>query len=238
MSQTAPVVKPFKLPAKPIPPLTNGDHLNRVEFERRFDATPNLKKAELIEGKVYVAPPVSHRGHGSPHVDLIGLFFIYRAATLGIMAGDNSSIRLDPNNMPQPDVFLFIDPALGGQAKIDPQGYMTGAPELIAEIAATSASYDLYEKFDVYRRHGVKEYIVWRTLDGALDYFILRQGDYQQLPPRPDGALCSETFPGLWIDPVALLTGDLAKALSVLQQGLASPEHTAFADSLKAKIKP
>ena len=33
-----------------IPPLESGDHLTRHEFERRYQARPDIKKAELIEG--------------------------------------------------------------------------------------------------------------------------------------------------------------------------------------------
>src|SRR4051812_20108352 len=105
-------------PAPAIPPLQPGDRLTRAEFERRYDATPNLKKAELIEGVVYMPPPVSD-GHSSPHFDLIGWLSIYRAATPGTAGGDNGSLRLDLDNMPQPDAFLRILESHGGQSRID-----------------------------------------------------------------------------------------------------------------------
>jgi Uma2 family endonuclease len=239
MTQTAGTIKPSISQAQPkgssLPPLQNGDHLTRAEFERRYDAMPNLKRAELIEGRVYVSPPVSLTGHSSPHVILAGLFFNYWSATPGVLAADNSSVRLDLENMPQPDLFLMIKPSHGGQAKIDENDYLAGAPELVAEISATSASYDLHEKLRVYRRSGVREYIVWRTIDQQIDYFILREGEYRPLPVAADGSLHSEIFPGLWIDAPALLAGDLAKALALVQQGAASPEHAAFVESLKSK---
>jgi Uma2 family endonuclease len=234
MSQLANRVTPsISKPA--IPPLQNGDRLNRHEFERRYDATPGLKKAELIEGRVYVSPPVSYGGHSSPHFDLIGLFFVYRMATPGVLGGDNGTIRLDAENMPQPDGFLMIQPASGGQAKIDPDDYVTGPPELIAEIAASSASYDLHDKLDLYCRYGVREFIVWRTLDGELDYFILRQGKYERLAPGTDNFWRSELFPGLWFDGAAIISGDLTVALARLQQGIASPEHQTFVAALQQR---
>src|SRR5580692_489598 len=49
------------------PPLENGDRLTRAEFERRYDAMPRLKKAELIEGEVYMPSPVRHGQHSYPH---------------------------------------------------------------------------------------------------------------------------------------------------------------------------
>jgi hypothetical protein len=42
----------------------------------------------------------------------------------------------------------------------------------------------------------------------------------------------SRIFPGLWLDMAALLTGEMAKVLTVLQQGLNSTEHQAFVERL------
>ena len=215
-------------PASPIPPLENGDRLTRPEFERRYEAMPGLKKAELIEGVVYVPSPVSHTNHGGPHFDVIGWLGLYRMSTPGVEGGDNSSLRLDLDNMPQPDAFLMILASHGGQARIDADGYVAGAPELIAEVAASSVSYDLHDKLDAYRRNGVREYVVWRVLDQAIDWFILREGRYEPLLLDAAGLYKSEAFSGLWLDPAALLRGDLAAVAQVQQQGLASPEHAAF----------
>jgi hypothetical protein len=162
--------------ARAVPPLQAGDRLSRPEFERRFDSTPNLKKAELIEGVVYMPPPVSDKYHGRPHFDLITWLGMYRSATPGVVGGDNGSLRLDLDNEPQPDAYLRILSECGGQSRIDAEGYVEGAPELVAEVAASSVSYDLHVKLNVYRRHGVREYIVWRVLDEAIDWFVLREG--------------------------------------------------------------
>lgn len=211
-----------------IPRLQPGDRLTRAEFEKRFDATPGLKKAELIEGTVYMPPPVSHSDHGSPHADLMAFVGLYRIHTPGVIGGDNSSLRLDLDNMPQPDAYLMIPSMCGGQATVDEDGYVSGAPELIAEIAASSVSYDLHQKLNVYRRSGVREYVVWRTQDRAIDYFILRAGEYQRLSPGDDGICRSEVFPGLWLSTEAMLAGDLAAVAKVVQQGAASDEHASF----------
>jgi Uma2 family endonuclease len=118
---------------------------------------PDLKKAELIEGVVYVPSPVSFDNHGGLHFDLITWLGQYRVATPGVRGGDNTSLRLDLDNEPQPDAFLMVLPTHGGQARIDEDGYVAGAPELIAEVAASSASYDLHDKLNAYRRNGVLE---------------------------------------------------------------------------------
>jgi Uma2 family endonuclease len=215
-----------------VPALENGDRLTRAEFERRYDAMPRLKKAELIEGVVYVPWRVRHRQHGSPHVHLISWLGLYTANTPGIEASDNSSVRLDLDNEPQPDALLLIDPVCGGQVRISDDGIIEGAPELVAEVASSSVSYDLHAKLHVYRRNGVREYLVWRVLEREIDWFVLRAGQYERMAVDVQGLLQSEVFPGLWLDPAALVRGDLATVLAIVQQGLASPEHGTFVTRL------
>ncbi|MEG4803606.1 Uma2 family endonuclease [Microcoleus sp. ARI1-B5] len=217
-------------PLLTILPLENGDRLSRAEFERRYTAMPEVKKAELIEGMVYMASPLRFRSHGEPHAFIITWLGVYRAATPGVTLGDNATVRLDADNEPQPDALLRID--AGGRSQISDDDYVEGAPELIVEVAASSASYDLHEKLKVYRRNGVQEYLVWRVYNCELDWFGLRDGEYVQLEPNAEGIICSEVFPGLRLDKFALLAGDLARVLEVLQQGLATTEHQSFVENL------
>ncbi|QEH32433.1 hypothetical protein OJF2_09040 [Aquisphaera giovannonii] len=215
-----------------IPPLENGDRLTREEFERRYDAMPDLKKAELIDGVVYMASPVRQSHHSHSHFRLISWLGIYELDTPGVEGGDNSSVRLDMGNEPQPDAFLYIKPEHGGHARIDRDGYLDGAPDLVAEVAASSASYDLDGKFHAYRRNGVREYIVWRVLDRQLDWFVLREDRFERMVQSPDGVIRSGAFPGLWLDPQALVAGDAARLRAVANAGLDSAEHAAFVAKL------
>jgi Uma2 family endonuclease len=153
-----------------------------------------------------------------------------------VRGGDNSTLRLDLSNEPQPDGYLRLLPECGGQAQLV-DGYVTGAPELIVEIAASSVSYDLHDKLTAYRRNGVREYVVWRVWDAVVDWFILRGGRFERLP-LVDGIFKSEIFPGLWLEPAAVLRGDAARVVQVLQQGLASPEHAAFVARLTNSSSP
>ncbi|MBW4478134.1 MAG: Uma2 family endonuclease [Tolypothrix brevis GSE-NOS-MK-07-07A] len=215
-----------------IPPLESGDRLSRHEFERRYIAMPHLKKAELIEGVVYVSSPLRFKSHGQPHGDLIIWLGTYKVSTPGVELGDNATVRLDLDNEPQPDVLLLIDERLGGQAKISEDDYIEGAPELVAEVAASSASNDLYDKKRAYRRNGVQEYIVWQILENKVDWFSLQNDEYVTLEADGNGVIKSRIFPGLWLDMAALLTGKMTKVLAVLQQGLNSTEHQAFVERL------
>jgi Uma2 family endonuclease len=208
--------------------LENGDRLTRAEFERRYEAMPHLKKAELIEGVVYVPSPVRYLQHGSPHAQLVGWLVQYAAQTPGVGVADNTSVRLDLDNEPQPDALLLIDPACGGQSRRSADDFIEGAPELVAEVASSSVSYDLHAKLHVYRRNGVREYVVWRVLNREIDWFVLRAGQYERLSLDANGLLRSEVFAGLWLDPAALVQGNLARVLAVVQQGIASSEHAAF----------
>jgi len=215
-----------------VPELCAGDRLTRAEFERRYWAMPNVKKAELIEGVVYIPSPVS-QNHARPQFDMIALLDLFRFATPGIEGADNATVRLDLENEPQPDAFLRIVPQCGGQSRDDGE-YVAGSPELIVEIAASSVSYDLHDKLRAYQRNGVCEYMVWRVRDSAIDWFALREGRFERLPLSDAGHYHSEAMPGLWLDPAALIRGDLAQVTAVLQQGLASPEHAAFVAKLHA----
>ncbi|MBV9122533.1 MAG: Uma2 family endonuclease, partial [Planctomycetes bacterium] len=175
-----------------VPPLVHGQRLTRAEFERRYDAMPELKKAELIEGVVYMPSPVRSEQHGGPHADVITWLGTYRAFTPGAAVNAEGTIRLGASSDPQPDAVLFIRPEHGGQARISSDDYVQGGPELAAEVAASSADYDLGVKLQLYQRHAIREYLVWRVLDGEFDWFVLRSGQYVRLAPDEAGVYHSE----------------------------------------------
>jgi Uma2 family endonuclease len=222
-----------KTPSSTIPPLENGDKLTRYEFERRYNATPNLKKAELTEGIVYIMPAaLRFRSHGQPHGWILTWLGTYEAATPGVALGVEPTVRLDLDNEPQPDAVLLIVPEAGGQTRLSEDDYIEGAPELVVEIAASSAAIDLHGKKQAYRRNGVKEYIVWQVLDQKLTWFSLEEGEYLELIPDNEGILQSRLFPGLWLAATELLAGNMQGVLKVLQAGLQSAEHGDFIKKL------
>ena len=217
---------PPRPPASEAPALENGDRLTRCEFERRYALRPDLKKAQLIEGIVYMPSPVSF-AHAEAHAAIISVLGLYAASTAGVRVADNATVRLDLENEPQPDVLLCIDAPAGGRARLS-DGYLEGAPELVAEVSVSSASIDLHDKLRAYRRNGVQEYVVWRTRDRRIDWFELADGEYRPLPADDAGVVRSRVFPGLRIACRALLAGDPAAALAELQKGIGSDEHRRF----------
>jgi len=208
--------------------LEPGDRLTREEFERRYERMPQLKKAELIEGTVFMPSPVRARKHGKPHVRLSAWLVAYEMETPGVECFDNSTVRLDLDNEPQPDLVLMKLPDKGGQARISGDDYIEGAPELAVEIVGSSRAYDLHHKKGAYRRNGVREYLVWIAGEDRLVWWELREGDYAELAPDAAGLLKSGVFPGLWLDSSALLRGDVKAVLAALRRGLDSAEHAAF----------
>ena len=215
-----------------IPALQPGDRMLRDEFERLYHAMTDCKKAELIEGVVYVPSPARLRHHAEPHSHLNMLLAVYAASTPGTRVADNATDRLDMENEPQPDCMLFIEPERGGQIRISEDDYVTGPPEFVAEISSSSLALDRGPKLRTFQRHGVKEYLIWRVDDRMFEWNVLRGSEYQLLSANDDGLLCSEVFPGLWLDSAAMISGDLAGVLSQLQRGLESEEHASFVEQI------
>ncbi|MFB8791651.1 MAG: Uma2 family endonuclease [Potamolinea sp.] len=213
-------------------PLESGDRLSRPEFERRYLASPHIRKAELIEGIVYVASPVRATRHGRPHGMIMAWLGVYWTATPGVDLHDNATVRLDADNEPQPDALLRIEPEVGGNSSISEDDYIEGAPELIVEVAASSASYELNDKLNAYRRNGIREYIVWQMYENRVDWFILQEGRYVSLIADERSIIRSQVFPGLWLSVNGLREGNRAKILAVLQEGLGTTEHQAFGEKL------
>lgn len=228
--------QPIPVPRKaPAPPLENGDRLTRIEFERRYAAMPNVKKAELVEGVVHMPSPVRFRRHGKPHSILNGWLVYYMSKTPGLdLFADNSTVRLDEDNEYQPDLLVLLPKQAGGQAKVDEDDYVIGPPDLACEIAASSVSIDMHLKLNAYRRNGVREYLVWRTDDAAVDWFVLNEGRFDPMSPDADGILKSRLFPGLWLNVAALLQSDLPKLMSAIDRGVEMPPHAEFIKRLRA----
>ncbi len=224
------------VPNNKVPILQNGDKLSHNTFMQRYEAMSSIK-AERIEGAVYMASPVRANLHGDPHSRAITWLGYYKAFTVHVSLFDNSTVHLDIDNDPQPDAILSFATEVGGQSHINEKDYIVGAPELIVEIAASTASYDLHDKLNVYRRNGVKEYLVWRVYDKAFDWFVLDKGEYHQLLPNSEGLLQSTVFMGLWLDVEALLSGNLAKVIETVSAGVQSLEHQSFVAGLEQKNK-
>lgn len=213
--------------------LENGDRLPAAEFLRRFDTMPDVKKAELIQGIVYMPSPVRAPQHGDPDSLMQTWLGNYAIATPGVKSSTNATAKLGPEDVPQPDGMLRIEQEHGGQCRVDENGILSGAPELVVEVAASSASLDANAKKTSYLRAGVTEYIVWRTLDRAIDWWILEEDEFRPLAAGEDGIWRSLAMAGLWLDSTAMITQEGARVMEVLQMGIASPEHAAFFERLQ-----
>jgi len=221
-----------RAPTEVLPLLEAGQHLDQPTFHERYEAMPPETRAELVGGVVYMASPVSV-DHAEEDDNVGGWLFHYRLSTKGLGSGKNSTVILGEFGEVQPDGHLRIPEELGGQTRIE-RDYIVGAPELVVEIAQSSRDYDLNEKKVDYERAGVLEYLVVELDRQRIHWFIRRAKRFAALRPGPDGIYRSKVFPGLWLDPDALVTRDLDRLIRVLEQGLASPEHGKFVAKLAA----
>ena len=222
-----------------IPPLENGDHLKADEFRRRYQAMPENVRAELIGGIVFMSSPVGYRRHSKPHIVLGNWLGHYIAKTPHLeIYGDNGTLRLDEDAEPQPDLLLALPRGAGGRVYETSDDYLEGPPDLVCEVASSSASIDLGRKLRDYRRNGVPEYLVWSVDRRRVEWFDLIDGEYVDKTPDAAGLVKSSKFPGLWLDPTKLVAFDLPGLFADLDAGTATPEHAAFvkrlADAKKA----
>jgi Uma2 family endonuclease len=211
--------------------LQDGDRMSRDEFLRRWELLPDLKHAQLLEGIVYLASPVSNK-HGSFHLFFSGWIGTYMARTSGC-AGASDGTTLMETDAPQPDIALRILPAFGGQSR-EEGDYLAGAPELIVEVAASSKARDLGPKSRLYLRAGVREYVTALVREQRIVWRELHDGAWRDLVAE-DGLFRSRVFPGLWLDEAAVWRGDLAKVLDVVQQGMSTPAYVEFARSVASR---
>jgi Uma2 family endonuclease len=220
-----------------LPPLENGDRLSAHQFLRRYEAMPEVKKAELINGVVYMPSPVRMAQHAEPDSLLQGWLVVYTGNTPGVRAAANATVRLGPDDVVQPDALLRILSECGGRAGVDAKGYLQGGPELVIEIAASSASLDARDKLHSYRRAAIPEYLLWRTDDRMLDWWRLEDDEYLLTKADKSGVVRSHVFPGLWLDVPALLAGDVTRVLATLQEGMQHPDHASFSERLESMRK-
>ena len=207
-------------------PLVEGQRLDQPEFHRRYEAMPPGTRAELINGVVHMPSPVG-RGHGKAHFSTILWLGPYEEATPGVEGLDGATTILGWKSEPQPDALLRILPECGGQTR-DERTFVRDAPELVVEVAKATRYIDLGPKLEDYERAGVREYIV-RALDpDEVIWHVIREGRLVAVPPGAEGLYRSEVFPGLWLDPRALLAHDRAAVRAALDRGLVTPEHAAF----------
>jgi Uma2 family endonuclease len=195
-----------------VPPLEHGDALSIEEFERRWQLHPEIKKAELIDGMVFLEMTVSP-GHAVPHSRMGTWLGVYAASHPGTQALDNVTVRIETDTDVQPGLALRKEP---GTSTVEPE-HILGAPELVIELAASSASYDLNRKKSVYERSGVQEYIVWQLFEERIDWWELQSGRYVSLEKDGSGVIESTAFPGLRLDVSALLAGQMTTVLAALQ---------------------
>ena len=218
-----------------VPPLEPGDHLDQKTFHERYEAMPEDVKAELIGGVVYM-PAAVRRKHGRYTSLLLHWMYTYEDSSPGVEVYDNTTTIMNDESEPQPDTCMVIHPDRGGQMRFTVDDYLAGAPEFAAEVASSTEAYDLHAKKQVYEQAGVKEYLVVALRQKNVFWFVNCDGKFEAQEVDANGRYCSSVFPGLRLDPQALLELNSRKLLAVLREGLATPEHSAFVEQLGRRV--
>jgi Uma2 family endonuclease len=202
-----------------------GQRLTRDEFLRRWESMPDLKKAELIGGIVFMPSPVTLE-HGDVDNLVGGILSAYSAATPGCRPSDNATWFM-LGDAPQPDKLLRILPEFAGNTRRQGR-YGIGAPEFLAEVSLSSADHDLHEKLDLYQAARVQEYVAVLVESREVRWHRLVNGEFTLLAASAEGVYRSQVFPGLRIHAPALLACDAVQVYATLNEGLKSDEHAAF----------
>jgi Uma2 family endonuclease len=214
------------------PPLVEGERLDQPEFHRRYEAMPPGSRAELINGVVFMPSPVSPE-HADAAGKVVSWLNLYELRTPGVQTLDGATVILGRKGEPQPDALLRIRPEYGGRTGKE-RGFVRGAPELVVEVSKATRYVDLGPKLDDYERAEVQEYVIRALEPDEVIWHVLRDGRLVAVPPGADGLYRSEVFPGLWLDPRALLANDLGGLMAALDRGLAAPEHAEFVAKMSA----
>jgi Uma2 family endonuclease len=214
------------------PPLVAGERLDRATFHNRYEQMPEGTRAELVGGVVYMPSPL-RLDHGDTNHCVDMWLGYYEESTSGVRTSLNASTFLCDEGEPQPDLLMRILPECGGQTRVI-DGYLDGPPELVVEISRSSRTFDLGPKYLDYERAGVLEYIVVGLEPDEVFWHVRRDDRFARVAPDADGLFRSAVFPGLWLDPEALFASDRRRLRSVVEQGVATPEHAAFVAKLAA----
>ena len=231
--------------AEAVAELHTGACLTQPVFHALYERTPPGFTAELVEGVVFVASPLSRR-HGVPHFKFGGMLSIYDDHTPGIEGGDNVSVVLTGTGESQPDLYLRVRRDHGGRSRTfsvedgvrtesdDDGDYLTTGPEFVLEVAKSSRTLDLNGKRRDYRVGGVLEYVVADVNRRETHWFDFSSGSDAPVPIPADGIVRCRSMPGLWLNGPALFDRRGKAAHDTLLTGLATPEHAAFVQKLAA----
>jgi Uma2 family endonuclease len=212
--------------------LVEGQQLDQPTFHALYEAMPPEIKAELIDGVVYMPSPAGDQ-HGRAQLPVLLWLDYYAENTPGVEVLAGATTILGRKSEPEPDGLLRVLSEKGGRSHVA-EGYIQGPPELVAEVSKATRKVDLGPKLRDYERAGVLEYVV-RALDpDEIYWFTQDAGELVQRFAEEDGLYRSTAFPGLWLDPIALLKGDRRRLRAAVDQGCATPEHAAFVARLAA----
>lgn len=171
-----------------LPQTKQDDHLTYADYLTWDDD----QRWELIDGQAYCMTPAPNRRHQAWLGELYRQFSNYLLdkpcqvylAPFDVRFADSSEAGDDEiDTVVKPDIVVVCD-----QSKLDDRG-AKGAPDLVVEILSPSTSKrDITIKFELYQRHGVKEYWLLYPNEKLLQLFRMgydgRYGSPQAFGPE------------------------------------------------------
>ena len=216
----------------PLPPLENGERLDRATFHARYLDTPEDFRAELIGGVVHLHGRVTWM-HGGATAKLCYALGTYDMVTPGVECLPRVTVLLDDETEAEPDLCLRLEREIGGTSWIDEDDFVAGPPECLIEVSDhDTEQIDKCDKFRAYEKGGVREYIIILIREARVLWFVRQDGWFVESAIPSDGILCPRSFPGLRLDTGAVFTRDLHRMHSVAESGADTPEHAAFVAEL------
>jgi len=170
----------------------------RLTPEEFFQMVGEDDKAELIDGEIIVASPVSDE-HARIQAFLLTILNLFaQRHHLGEVRGEQMAMRLGQN--------VFIpDVTFVAKAHLDrlQSNMIQGPADLAVEIVSPDdPDRDRVRKQAEYARHGVREYwLVDLEKHQVILYRLGAQGMYEAIAPDASGAYRSEVLPGFFLHP-------------------------------------
>ena len=195
---------------------------------------PEDTRAELI-GEIVRLGARRTAAQGETSAEALAWLGCYEAATPGVQGLGRVTILLSNYSELEPNACLLLPPSCGGRTW-EEDGYLAGPPEFVVDVAGHDEGYYLNEKCHDYEQAQVREYVVAIVGQNPRVVWFHHTGrGFEELSVSACGEFRSQVFPGLWLDPVALLQLDTGGVQAALERGLASPKQAEFVQSLRGE---